>query len=654
MEHNGPCPVRDKERNFHHHDELAAWDQCVYELRLLETVLMPTFDKIMGGDKTELPDVLPRLDNIKTLLRMNYYNHSYDALKDLHDLVENYKVNINIMINFNDPSEELKFEAEKRETMYYSTMELLNKFESQVTNSEDTEYIFPTIFVGPGRSFTQYNYTVALPSVKFNRITSTTTVEDLIESYKHYVGKEDLEIGSLIYDGVEYLPYVIVKNVANKKLNKHFFYFHQDIPNDGRTIDELLNFIDGETTAAPAPVPTPKIKKKRKKNKASTSQQPPEKCDSASEEAVSIAESASTASMQEVIDGAGAVVSEPTTEPGAGAYKLEKSGTDQMKKIWKEFSERNTGQRKIFEASREFDFDITEEEGGPRDMTLEKADYLDKLTSMIAAKAQAEWENKMKGFEKLQEENENIQGRIKEKEKEFDDHKDKITEVIDNQAKAMTNYISVISKTEDEKAENIKEMKQLDFEIKELEERIEKIKVKQSDLNSKCQLCDAQIDKMEKKRKKLEKYMESEMGKVRQEGEQISEEIDKLNLSLAANIKATEDLAKLDVSAKETKETTAPPPVVSDATNRMVEFLAKSIKEKESDLECPVCMETAEVPIFMCQEMHLICSVCRPKVKECPECRVQYQGPPRRHRYAEKTAEELKKLKEEFAQMTSS
>merc|ERR1712079_313372 len=150
-------------------------------------------------------------------------------------------------------------------------------------------------------------------------------------------------------------------------------------------------------------------KKKRKKNKASTSQQPPEKCDSASEEVVSIAESASTASMQEAIDGAGAVVSEPTTEPGAGAYKLEKSGTDQMKKIWKEFSERNTGPRKIFEASREFDFDITEEEGGPRDMTLEKADYLDKLTSMIPAKAQAEWENKMKGFEKLQEENENIQ-----------------------------------------------------------------------------------------------------------------------------------------------------------------------------------------------------------------------------------------------------
>ena len=44
----------------------------------------------------------------------------------------------------------------------------------------------------------------------------------------------------------------------------------------------------------------------------------------------------------------------------------------------------------------------------------------------------------------------------------------------------------------------------------------------------------------------------------------------------------------------------------NDSTARMVDFLTKSIKEKESDLECPVCFETAEVPIYMCPEMHLI------------------------------------------------
>ena len=92
---------------------------------------------------------------------------------------------------------------------------------------------------------------------------------------------------------------------------------------------------------------------------------------------------------------------------------------------------------------------------------------------------------------------------------------------------------------------------------------------------------------------------------------------------------------------------------VGEGTNRMTDFLSKSIKEKEADLECPVCLETAEVPIFTCQEMHLICSHCRPQLRECPECRMPYQAQLRRHRYAEKTAIELKKLREEFAQLTT-
>ena len=42
---------------------------------------MPTFDKIMSGDRDELPDLLPRFDNIKTLLRMKYYRCAWVALK---------------------------------------------------------------------------------------------------------------------------------------------------------------------------------------------------------------------------------------------------------------------------------------------------------------------------------------------------------------------------------------------------------------------------------------------------------------------------------------------------------------------------------------------------------------------------------------------
>ena len=44
------------------------------------------------------------------------------------------------------------------------------------------------------------------------------------------------------------------------------------------------------------------------------------------------------------------------------------------------------------------------------------------MTSMIEVKAKAKLENEMKGFEKLQEENEEIQRKIKEKEEQFENH----------------------------------------------------------------------------------------------------------------------------------------------------------------------------------------------------------------------------------------
>ena len=147
---------------------------------------------------------------------------------------------------------------------------------------------------------------------------------------------------------------------------------------------------------------------------------------------------------------------------------------------------------------------------------------------------------------------------------------------------------------------------------------------------------------MEQKKKELEKCMDTEMTKMEAAEVAIAEDIERLNKALCSNIKATEDLARFKFSwsvyifesmyffRKDVvrAETTA----VGGGTNRMMDFLSKSIKEKEADLRCPVCFETAEVPIYTCQEMHLICSNCRPKLRECPECRAPYQAQPRRHR----------------------
>ena len=80
-------------------------------------------------------------------------------------------------------------------------------------------------------------------------------------------------------------------------------------------------------------------------------------------------------------------------------------------------------------------------------------------------------------------------------------------------------------------------------------------------------------------------------------------------------------------------------------------FLRCFIQQKESELQCPVCFEVAGVPIFRCSKEHLICSSCRFKVSKCPECRVEYRGPPERYRLAERSVEEIQSLRKQLAGM---
>merc|ERR1712062_538739 len=79
---------------------------------------------------------------------------------------------------------------------------------------------------------------------------------------------------------------------------------------------------------------------------------------------------------------------------------------------------------------------------------------------------------------------------------------------------------------------------------------------------------------------------------------------------------------------------------------QLLEYIENKIEAKEKELECPVCLEVALAPIFMCSDLHLICSHCYAglKVSICPECREPYPSKAKRHRYAEKAAEELAAL----------
>eukprot|EP00092_Neocalanus_flemingeri_P027176 GFUD01029472.1.p1 GENE.GFUD01029472.1~~GFUD01029472.1.p1 ORF type:complete len:448 (+),score=137.62 GFUD01029472.1:36-1379(+) len=77
------------------------------------------------------------------------------------------------------------------------------------------------------------------------------------------------------------------------------------------------------------------------------------------------------------------------------------------------------------------------------------------------------------------------------------------------------------------------------------------------------------------------------------------------------------------------------------------EQFSAQIQKYEQKLECPVCLETCQQPIFQCHESHIICNACRSRVKRCPQCLVTFEKRKQRHRYAEEDAEELLKLYKE-------
>ena len=83
-----------------------------------------------------------------------------------------------------------------------------------------------------------------------------------------------------------------------------------------------------------------------------------------------------------------------------------------------------------------------------------------------------------------------------------------------------------------------------------------------------------------------------------------------------------------------------------ELSKQAVGIWQRSIEKKEEDLTCPVCLEVAKTPIYTCPDSHIICSACAtiPELKKCPECREDLPTPLKRHRFAEKIAEELEEL----------
>jgi len=207
-------------------------------------------------------------------------------------------------------------------------------------------------------------------------------------------------------------------------------------------------------------------------------------------------------------------------------------------------------------------------------------------------------------------------------------NKSNLEQVIGVKSKEMKDLLIQISQVEDQNNIRGKRITSVDLEIDDLEARIVKLKEEKQIVEGEIDLAKSKVQKVINKKIKLENYIEIEMQKTKERENELKADIKDIEAKITA----------LDVSG--TKEKT-------EQDSKLLDFLTSSILEKINDLECPVCLETATIPIYSCPESHLICSSCRPKMVECPECRVEYGDVLRRHRYAEKTATELDRLKEE-------
>ena len=184
--------------------------------------------------------------------------------------------------------------------------------------------------------------------------------------------------------------------------------------------------------------------------------------------------------------------------------------------------------------------------------------------------------------------------RIEDKEVLLQRSRDFMEEIVEVKGKEMAKLITVIESIEDERNDKLKEKSVVEMQISDLRSKHEK-------LVHEIKTKDEQMVTLLKEKRDLEAYIENSVLKTKKEITLLEEDMKSLKIppqtSRKAQIEAT--IAKRELHPN----------------LQLLQFIDSKIEAKEQELECPVCFEIASPPIFMCTDLHLICSDCRPKVK---------------------------------------
>ena len=249
-------------------------------------------------------------------------------------------------------------------------------------------------------------------------------------------------------------------------------------------------------------------------------------------------------------------------------------------------------------------------------------------------KKEKEAEEVRRSMEQMIEEKGELREELEKKEQEAEGFRRSMELMIAEKGKEMTNLITSQEQLEDLQAHRKKKIAGIEEDIKQLDAEVASIK-------KECQETDVDISKVEKKRNKLGSFLDTYTTNAKQNAAKLQQEIE----SLKAQIRKPKQ-------SPVTQEVQIPPEAPPQANVQLLDFIDRQIDALKQELECPVCFVVATNPIFKCEDDHLICSICRPKMTQCPQCRANYQGGPKRFRGAERMADKLADLYRERENVT--
>jgi len=251
----------------------------------------------------------------------------------------------------------------------------------------------------------------------------------------------------------------------------------------------------------------------------------------------------------------------------------------------------------------------------------------------------------------LELEKEEIERKIQSNTEDFQVHFKKKEHIDYQQGQVMTKCLLDVSKVEKKKQNCEEEMNILVNSMEELKKKQNEVEKKQNELKKKLNQYSNDLKKLKKRKTTLEKNkseLNGEMDKVEYE---LKVEQDNLHNALKNKEKQIENLARPEGERNRNDQNNNG---IVDRITRSIQLKKEAIDDLVEDLECPVCLDTVQVPVFMCELQHVICSSCRHRqgLDTCPKCRTPYPpGPPRRHMYAERELNHLSKMAEELVEL---